>query len=670
MASSDDTECQLIPDILHCVICRNSTLKNTNPVAQHYSVTMTNDNSSLTTFFKILEFSESDVEELESSSSIFDEFSSLLCSKCISRFQLIRQTFDQLELLEKQINYFRNEIQEEIFRRSDNGFWPEKKSDIVRNRIVEKLNLRNSQGLSLPEVEGDPNPETISWFDLDQNNFSSTTTTTVTQLSSPPVLDKEVRIVLRRIEGKDEEQLFRSKSKTIRAKPNISKLSRSIDLDPCGDLSPHPDLDDECHADPEDPDPDWNDDEVQNSGGDDNDEDSDCPINTEGLKDQNTDVDLDHDPEFSFPPIPPPPKKKKKTPEHLLIKCTVPGCTSKVRYTAERLHAHVQIIHEGIVRPRKKKIKKRKKDVPLFKCTYAGCTSKVRYSAEKLKGHVNHAHLGIIKHRPHLQFLKPCTEPGCTSKVRYSEDRLIAHVRFAHLKQQGPKPAQCDTCGKVVCSQKVLISHQRMHTGERIPCDICGAQFRTTNGLNDHKTTHAAEVALRPFVCDICGKSFLQKSNFNIHKRRHTGEGEITCKLCPRKFIMKFELDKHEKFAHAAELNLESIKCKICGKIYGSEFSLKVHKRTAHKGEFRYSCTECEYKSDRKHDLLEHKIKHSSEVPFKCDECGKCFKLLRRLKEHKRSHEDQHPFECSFCHKRFSKSGYLIKHELMHKEKG
>jgi len=371
----------------------------------------------------------------------------------------------------------------------------------------------------------------------------------------------------------------------------------------------------------------------------------------------------------------PQPRKKRRLKrgeigEDGLCRCAFPGCTSRSRYTPSSLRVHNRRVHQNI--PPKRKPRPKPTD-PLTPCTFPGCTSTLKYSKSSLQSHIKIIHKGV--RRAKGDELKECPEPGCTSKVRYTERRLLAHVQRVHRDfSWRPIPVQCHMCGEVVSSQKVLLSHQRKHTGERFPCDVCGSEFRTVLGLSDHKKGHEG-FTHRSYVCELCGKGFLKPKHFEVHMKRHNGSGEFKCRVCPRVFMTKYDMRNHESFAHGQELKLEKVqaKCGECGRVYSTKASLHIHIRMVHKGEFRYPCTEegCEYKTDRKCDWREHLITHSTHTPFHCGEegCGKRFKLKRRLDEHARTHTPHDPNECSLCHKRFSKHSYLIRHQLtQHKD--
>ena len=81
---------------------------------------------------------------------------------------------------------------------------------------------------------------------------------------------------------------------------------------------------------------------------------------------------------------------------------------------------------------------------------------------------------------------------------------------------------KCQTCDRNFKYFRWLISHKRIHTGEKpYKCKVCGQSFTKSSSLTDHKLIHTGE---KPFKCTVCDKSFRLKSTLTTHMRIHRRE--------------------------------------------------------------------------------------------------------------------------------------------------
>uniref|UniRef100_A0A0P4W3Y1 C2H2-type domain-containing protein n=1 Tax=Scylla olivacea TaxID=85551 RepID=A0A0P4W3Y1_SCYOL len=214
---------------------------------------------------------------------------------------------------------------------------------------------------------------------------------------------------------------------------------------------------------------------------------------------------------------------------------------------------------------------------------------------------------------------------------------------------------QCPFCARDFKTKDHVVSHIRIHTGERpYPCDVCGKRYRQRIDIIRHMRIHTGE---KPFNCGLCNASFNQKSNLRSHMRIHTGERPVQCKVCGKGFSRNTHLKQHMKL-HTGE---KPYQCKVCHRPFRFKSGLQAHERI-HTGLKPYACSLCGRTFTQIVGLIRHERTHAGEKPFRCQSCGKSFDTRDVLKNHVQKHTGERPHTCDQCPKTFTDPSALRCH--------
>ena len=308
----------------------------------------------------------------------------------------------------------------------------------------------------------------------------------------------------------------------------------------------------------------------------------------------------------------------------------------------------------------------------------------------------------------------------CEFKTK-RDDNLKSHIRIEH---EGVR-YNCESCKFIAkCPQYLTLHKKVVHDGFRYKCDQCDskatqigqlyAHRKKVHGLTDNSGIKPKLEPDGPFKCCECDEEFAAPMHVRDHQKAEHGylgcdhcsrvlktssslkrhlllchkiktpvigtkppdlfEGDdksdrLECFDCKDDFPEKDLLRKHQIHVHAY------LSCNHCKKIMKTKKNMNRHLRKIHKLKSDFSkkgevsCTDCEFRSDRKDTLARHiRLLHTESEKKKCPECA----YITANKTSMRHHMDGHSgeiFQCGECKYEGRSKALLDKHtNLMHEQ--
>jgi len=191
----------------------------------------------------------------------------------------------------------------------------------------------------------------------------------------------------------------------------------------------------------------------------------------------------------------------------------------------------------------------------------------------------------------------------------------------------------CSHCTTNKSNMRVHYAARHVETAENgyIKCPKCNIKLHSRD-----LETHSCVL----YPCDVCGKEFNSIDGVTQHKKRHADLGTYNCQLCEKPFKSKSSLKMHYITSHG-----EKIPCHICGKEISS-VSYKEHLKTHDEKNICEICNKV-VRNIKRHMLRLHT--KDEDKPHRCSDCGKGFDSALSLESHRMSvHLKLRPYKCRY----------------------
>lgn len=210
-----------------------------------------------------------------------------------------------------------------------------------------------------------------------------------------------------------------------------------------------------------------------------------------------------------------------------------------------------------------------------------------------------------IKHEPEVEFV--LILPPEIVKIEpedKSEEKAVINKNETVNKQAQLPRVKCPICGKNIRKDSLKL-HQRRHDGKKsFKCDFCSSQMFTKGELVDHMWTHQSK---KRFKCSQCNREFNHRCNLKNHLLTHSESPRpFQCELCPKNYVRKESLQMHTMAKHLSETKFS---CNLCDYVTKRKACLQQH-QNIHSRSKQISCPDCPKQFISKSDLKKHQLVH------------------------------------------------------------
>ena len=192
----------------------------------------------------------------------------------------------------------------------------------------------------------------------------------------------------------------------------------------------------------------------------------------------------------------------------------------------------------------------------------------------------------------------------------------------------------CKEC-KFVCTSRATMNRHiaRIHSNSSnlyFHCNICSHVFGSQLGLDKHVYQEHCQKNPKAYERNKPKNSVIQST-------------KIQCKDCEFVCRAQATLIRHNATVHS-NVSSSNFDCNICSQEYSSQLRLDNHLLKDHDGKNYIECAKCDYKCNKKEQLLTHLQSHEGRKPFHCAVCEDSFSKQSHLRQHFQTiHEGKNP---------------------------
>lgn len=159
---------------------------------------------------------------------------------------------------------------------------------------------------------------------------------------------------------------------------------------------------------------------------------------------------------------------------------------------------------------------------------------------------------------------------------------------------------------------------------KKIQCPKCPKRFMFKSDLTRHdKHKHAVKQKL---TCTVCNKEFFSQQNLRFHEKSHRPSVDIVCFVCKKTFRSQVVYNKHMAERHKSVMTKTEAVCELCGKKSVGPQAIETHAKTHLPG--AHTCDVCgkvfRKLSSYKTHVLKHEKSVGSEPAEGCHQCHLC----------------------------------------------